>query len=230
MVFLGDLGHLTNKEQKYWKNFNIVIDGKMSHACFQRSFMAEFYDPDSADFFFKQKFKVFQTNWHKKYGWHLFLPLNSEDEHHFTTLRIPTKESQEEFDSMILSITKILIDSINVQELKVGLIDEKSDESQKNKINPELILKKEDKSLELFRKYLAQKHNLQFPEMFQFLRDLQSLRSTGTAHRKGDSYESAKKKFGLNNNFKEVFENILVNCIRILNTLASDKYNLLEKN
>lgn len=227
MVFLGDLGHLSNKEQKHWKNYNIVIDGKISHTCFQRGFMAEFCDPDSADLFFKQKFKIFQTNWHKKYGWHLFLPLNSEDEHHFTTLRIPTKESQEEFDYLISSITKILIDSVNVQELKIDLVNETSDSTQRKKVNSDFILKEDDKSLEILRKYLAQNHNLQFPEMFQFLRDLQSLRSSGIAHRKGNNYESVKKKFGLNNNFKEVFEKILINCIHILNTLSTDKYNLL---
>ena len=63
--------------------------------------------------------------------------------------------------------------------------------------------------------------------MVDFLRNLQSLRSTGSAHRKGDNYEEAKKKFGLNNNFKEVFENILVECIKIINTLSSEKYNLI---
>ncbi|MDD4082944.1 MAG: hypothetical protein PHD05_06175 [Sphaerochaetaceae bacterium] len=229
-VFLGDLGHLTNKEQKYWKNFNIITDEKISSTCFKRSFMAEFCDPDSADLFFKQKFSEFQTKWHKKYGWHLFLPLNSEDQHHLAALRLLTKNTQEEFDLMVLSLTKILIDSINIKEIKSELIGEDADENYKKIISSDLIIKKEDKSIEIFRKYLAQKHKLQFPEMIQFLRDLQNLRSTGAAHRKGAQYELIKKRFGLNENFKEVFENILINSIKILNTLSSKKYDLLEGN
>ena len=221
MVFLGDLGHLTNKEQKHWKAFNIIIDGKMSSTCFKRSFMAEFCDPGTADLYFKQKFNVFQTNWYKKYGWYLFLPLSEEDRHHFETIRIPTKNTQDEFDSLILSITKILIDSINAEQLKSLIVSEESKEDEIQSISKEFILKKDDKSIEIFRKYFAQKYNLQFPEIIQFLRDLQSLRSTGSAHRKGSNYDLTKKKFGLTNNFKEVFENILIKCIRIIYTLSN---------
>jgi hypothetical protein len=230
MVFLGDLGHLTNKEQKHWKAFNIIIDGKMSSTCFKRSFMAEFCDPETADLYFKQKFSVSQTNWYKNYGWHLFLPLSEEDKHHFDIIRIPTKNTQDEFDSLILSITKILIDSINIKQLKSSLISEESEEDKKQNIPKEFILKNDDKSIEIFRKYFAQKYNIQFPEMIQFLKDLQNLRSAGSAHRKGSNYDLTKKKFGIVNNFKEVFENILVNCIRIINTISSENYNLLYKN
>ncbi|MEK6983032.1 MAG: hypothetical protein AABX33_00530 [Nanoarchaeota archaeon] len=226
MVFLGDLGHLSNKEQKHWKQYNTITDGKMSHSCFQRSFMAEFCDPDTADLYFKQKFKVFQEKWYKKYGWHLFLPLNKEDEHYYQTLRIPTKESQKEFDELVQALTKIIIDSINIKELKSGLISEESKEELKTSVKEEFLLKKNDQSIEVFKKHLVQRYNFYFPDMIDFLKNLQNLRSTGSAHRKGDNYEDTKKKFGLNNNFKEVFENILVECIKMINTLASEKYNL----
>jgi predicted DNA-binding transcriptional regulator YafY len=62
--------------------------------------------------------------------------------------------------------------------------------------------------------------------MIQFMRDLQALRSTGVAHRKGENYQKIKKGFDLNDdNFKETFDEILIKSIRILNTL---KTKLLE--
>jgi len=227
MIFLGDLGHLSNKEQKHWKQHNTITDGKMSQSCFQRGFMAEFCDPDTADLYFKQKFKVFQEKWYTKYGWHLFLPLNKEDEHYYQTLRIPTKESQKEFDELVQALAKIIIDSINIKELKKNLVSEESEEDVRKSVKSEFLLKKNDQSIEVFKKYLVQNHNFYFPDMFCFLKSLQDLRSTGSAHRKGDNYENTKKKFGLNNNFKDVFENILTECIKIVNTLSGKKYNLI---
>ena len=230
MVFLGDLGHLSYEEQKYWKLHNIP-DGKMSASSFKRNFMAEFCDPNTADLVFKQKFKMFQENWHKKYGEYLFLPLKKEDEHCFGTLRIPTKESQQEFDEMVLFVNKIMIDSINIKEIKKDLIKDTDPEEIKSKIKEDFILitigGNKDKKIDILMKYLAQIHKVQFPEMKIFLKDLQKLRSTGSAHRKGDGYEDSKKKFQLNRNFKEVFEKILVECITILNTLSNKKYGIL---
>ncbi len=231
MVFLGDLGHLNNKEQKHWKQFNILTEGKISHTCFQRSFMAKFCDPDSADLFFKQKFKIFQEKWHEKYGWYLFLPLSPEDKHHYQALRIPTKESQQEFDSLIQSLTKLTVDSLNVKELKKDLIKDTDDAKLKDTVKGEFVLltdvQNQDNKIEIFRKYLAQKHHVLFPDISDFLKSLQGLRSSGSAHRKGDAYEKSKKKFGLNNNFKEVFEKILVECIKTLNTLSNQKNGLV---
>lgn len=227
MVFLGDLGHLSNKEQKHWKQYNTITDGKMSYSCFQRGFMAEFCDPDTADLYFKQKFKVFQDKWYKKYGWYLFFPLNKEDEHYYQTLRIPTKESQKEFDELVQALAKIIIDSINIKELKKNLISEDSGEEVKISAKSEFFIKKDDQSIEVFKKYFVQVHNFYLPDMINFLKSLQNLRSTGSAHRKGDNYYEAKKKLGLNNNFKDVFEKILIECIKIINTLSSKKYNLV---
>lgn len=231
-VFLGDLGHLSNDEQKYWKLYNIS-DGKISASSFKRNFMAEFCDPDSADLFFKQAFKMFQENWHKHFGWYLFLPLKKGDEHFFDTLRIPTKESQQEFDGLVQSITKIMIDSINTKEIKKFMVKDTDTEESKNLVKKEFVLitqgENKDPPIDILMKYFAQAHKVQFPEMKVFLKNLQKLRSTGSAHRKGDDYEKIKEKFKLDNNFKETFEKILIECIKILNTLSNKKYGILRK-
>jgi len=225
MVLLGDLGKLTYKEQNYWRQSNIP-DGKISHSYFKRNFEAEFCDPDTADLYFKQKFDEFQKSWYKKHGWYLFLPLNEFDKHYFETLRIPTKESQQEFDGLVLAITKIMIDSLNIKELKKNLISDKSEEHLKKLVKEDFLVKDDDRSIEILRKYLAQQ-GFTFPKMIEFMKNLQELRSCCTAHRKGEKYEKIKNKFNLSENYKEVFENILIENIRILNTLSNDRYRLV---
>jgi len=205
MVFLGDLGHLSYKEQLYWKSSNITTKGKISHTAWTRGFKAEFTDPEKSDLFFKQKFVLFQEVWEKKFGWKLFKPLSKDDEHYFKTLRVPLTNEQKEFDEQVLSITKLFIDSLNEQELKKGLT----------------ITKKNPKGLDKLEVFLLSK-SMKFNSMMKFLRDLQTLRSTGVVHRKSKKYEKAKKFFDIDKkDLSVIFDDILIKCIWVLNTLES---------
>lgn len=43
LVYLGDIGRsLNNKEQIYWKSFNILCDKSISVTRFKRDFLAQF--------------------------------------------------------------------------------------------------------------------------------------------------------------------------------------------
>jgi hypothetical protein len=203
-VFLGDLGNLHHAEQLYWKSFNTYSsDAGISSTNWQRSFQGEFSDPDQVDLYFKQAFNRFQEEWSKTFGWHLFLPLHPQDEHHFGTLRIPLRQEQKEFDEQILSLTKIIIDSLNEKELGKSITS----------------LEPNAKGITKLDGFLKSR-NCSSPNMIQFLRDLQDLRSSSSAHRKGSNYEKAKKKFGLTHeNYIATFQEILVKTIRIFNTL-----------
>jgi hypothetical protein len=65
-------------------------------------------------------------------------------------------------------------------------------------------------------------HKLNLPQMISFLRNLQSLRSTGVAHRKGVNYEKVKKSFDIGKkDLPVIFEDILIKCIWVLNTLEN---------
>src|SRR3989344_2555131 len=77
MVYLGDLGKLPNEEQKYWKLFNIT-EGNSSIVSFRRDYQAEFCSPTEPALYFKEKFKIFNNEWNKKFGWNLFKPLIEE--------------------------------------------------------------------------------------------------------------------------------------------------------
>lgn len=212
IVFLGDLGRIHYEEQLYWKSFNIYAEAPISRTSWERHFLGQFGNPQQLDLYFKEAFNDFGHLWYKKYQWHLFKPLNEGDTHHFETLRIPLKEEQREFDNQILSLVKIFIDSINEKKLK-SLISVEIPQNAKGIDKLELFLKS---------------YGLEFPSMIKFFRDLQDLRSTGTAHRKSTRYTKVKERFGMTEtNYISVFNQILKDSIMTLNTLKS---YLLEKN
>lgn len=201
-VFLGDLGHLEYKEQVYWKHYNVAKKGKLSHTAWKRDFEAEFANPEQSDLYLKQKFTDFQEKWKSKFGWNLFVPLSKEDEYHFRTLRIPLTNEQSEFDEQVLSLTKLLIDSLNEKELTSWM-----------------GLPKNAKGIDKLEAFLQSK-GLKPQRMIGFLRDLQALRSSGVAHLKGENYLKIKKAFGIGEKeLHDVFDDICIKAIWTLNSL-----------
>ncbi|MED0657741.1 hypothetical protein P4S75_10435 [Anoxybacillus ayderensis] len=208
-VYLGDLGRdLPYKEQVYWRSFNIIPDGKLSETKFRRDFLAQFADPDIVDMRFKQIFMSFRKKWNEKFGWDLFLELTENDKYNFEHLRIPISKSQVEFDGLILSLVKTIIDSLNEKELN------------------KLIKNKEDLkgSISKLERFFEEQGVTGYETHIKFLRNLQELRSTGSGHRKGRSYEKVCEKFNLRDgNFVEVFEKILEDSILFIEFLE-DKF------
>lgn len=179
-VFLGDLGKdLPSKEQIYWKSFNIIPDGRrISRANFERSFLGNFYDSENPEYRFKQKFEDIQKYWNEKYGWHLFLPLHNKDEHFYSSIRSMLNNEQSEFDSQVLALAKVTIDSINVRPLRDHLE----------------ITDKSVKSISLMEALLERLKSPNLSVFSSLLRGIQSVRSSGVAHRKGTEYEKAMSK------------------------------------
>ena len=147
----------------------------------------------------------------KYLGWQLLLPLKLHDEHHLKSLRIPSTDEQRDFDELVLSLTKILIDSLNQKELKklISLEQEENltpdqQESLKGSIGClEIVLN--SCGVEGAADHIA------------FLRKLQSLRSTGSAHRKGSNYQKIAKDFGIESqSLRAVFAGILSKALDVL--------------
>jgi hypothetical protein len=200
-VFLGDLGRLPNKEQKYWKLYNLS-EGTISEPFFKRNFKAEFCSPSNPAEYFKEKVTLFKQKWKDKFGWDLFRDLKEGDEHYWKILRVPIKE-QKEFDEMIEALTKVLIESINSEKIKAeGIILDKE---------------KNTGSISHLEEYLKQKHSLNSSEMFTFLRKLQTLRSKGI-HFKNEGYNQIYCYFD-KGSISKTFEEILVGAIITLNTI-----------
>ena len=208
-MFLGDLGQdLPSKEQEYWKSFNIFADGKkISRTNFERSFMGNFSDPENPEHEFKYFFNAFQVEWFDKHKWHLFLPLSVSDRHFFTSIRSLLTNEQSEFDSQILALAKIVIDSLNTEELRkaTGISEPKTG------------------SLNLLEKLLFKLNTQNLDKHISSLKSIQSIRSAGVAHRKGSEYERVISRLKLNtNDFQAEFDNFLRNIVCLLKEIPID--------
>ena len=194
-VYLGDLGRdLPESERLYWKSFNIVSDEGISATSFKRDFLCIPADSDMIDHKFKKHYIQTNEAWNSYFGWPLFLPLTKDDQHNFDTLRIPlAEESQDEFDGLVLSLVKVLIDSLNEKKFQENIESEK-----------------DLKGIGKLEKWLMISGHIDFEVHIKFLRNLQELRSQGTGHRKGKGYDKIASYFGVGNKkLKDVFEDIL---------------------
>ncbi|MBO7127200.1 hypothetical protein J6W78_06605 [bacterium] len=210
-VYLGDLGRdLPESEMLYWKSFNIVSDEGVSVTSFKRDFLGIPADSDMIDHKFKGHYIETNEAWNRKFGWPLFVPLTNDDQHNFDTLRIPlTEESQPEFDGLILSLVKVLIDSLNEKKFQENIESEK-----------------DLKGIGKLEKWLERSGYNDFKTHIKFLRNLQELRSKGTGHRKGNGYNKIASSFGVGDKkLKEVFEDILSKADAFLIYMN----NLMEK-
>lgn len=223
VVILGDLGMLPHEEQLYWKGYNIAPphDAKISKTAYDRWFEGRFCDPEFPDLKFKYQFRLFNEKWEKKYTWPLFLPLATGDEHRFKTLHSLTQpQNPSDFEEQILSITKILIDSLNEVELVKG-IDEANSivQARLNELNvPDKNSVKG--GISKFELYLLSK-GIDIHESVAFLRNLQELRSSTTAHRKSRSKKNAcEDYFHMGDKTQqEVLEDIFLKGIEMIEGL-----------
>jgi hypothetical protein len=189
---------MTTSELKYLKNLYNVAEGKkMSETNFKRSLLGQFADAESPDLVFRQEFLFFQTAWFKKFSWYLFLPLKAEDDYCFNSLRCISKNEQVDFDIQISSLAKILNDSINVKEIRKKLPQSES------------------KSIKLLSEFSSLYH-VEF-DVGKALRELQTLRSSGVAHRKGKEYDKAKVKQNIDTtNLSNSLDRILISLTSML--------------
>ena len=231
IVLLRYLSSLPYTEQLLWRSHNILPVGGVSKTYHERNFKGQFADSDRPEHVFKQSYRDLQTTSEKYLGWQFLLRLNCGDEHHLKGLRIPSTEEQCDFDGLVLSLAKILIDALNQIQLK-KLISPKHEKS----LNPEErdSLTRTIGCLEIALNSCgindAGNH-------ISFLRKLQNLRSTGTAHLKGKNYQKIAKKFGIGSrNLRSVFAGILWQAVDVLDffifLLRSKQVNpkIIEKN
>ena len=174
VVSLGDLGRdLSEGERSYWLSFNIPPAGrKISVTNARRAFLGQFAEPERADLRLKKEYKRFCMAFREAKGWDFFLPLHEEDEHCFVGLHLPASDNQAEFDSQLVALTKIMIDSLNEEAIAQGVIS----------------ILKDDRGINKLEKYFQAQNASSYEDHIKFLRVLQNLRSTGAAHRKGSNY------------------------------------------
>lgn len=202
---LSRLSDLPYDEQLYWKSFNINRENrKISITAFIRWYAGEYSEPIGRDLQFKRIFELFNNNWNKKFGWYLFKLLNENDQHNFDSIFL-LENTIKQFDSCILSLTKILVDSINEEEI------------EKEIKNSNRTIEKDTKGIGKLKLFLEIKN------IIEVFRNLQTIRSTSTAHRKSNDnkvYEKALKYFNIyENNINNGLKNIFSEFIEILKKL-----------
>jgi hypothetical protein len=131
-------------------------------------------------------------------GWQWLLPLCPADAHHLQSISILASDEQRDFDALVLSLAKILIDSLNEESLK-KLIPYEKREALKDKSGIALL----EAALYLNNFEGAKVH-------IAFLRKLQNLRSSGSTPRKGQNYLKIAEHFDVENqSLQHIFASIL---------------------
>jgi hypothetical protein len=209
IVWLGDLGKsLSYEEQLHWKSFNLPPVGGISETFHKRQILAEFADSDRPEHVFKYRYQSLLDACKGRLGWQILLPLEKEDKHYLDAIRISSNDAQKDFDELVLGLTKVLVDSLNEKQLN-GRI-------------PKEDLAETKGSIARLEKFIVGLPVDGSEDHIKFLRDLQSLRSSGAAHRKGSNYKKIAKTFGVDDqNLRSVFEGILVKAIQYLEFLEA---------
>lgn len=138
-------------------------------------------------------------------GWQWLLPLRDADAYHLKSLRIPDTDEQWDFDGLLLSLVKILINSLNEESLK-KLIPYEKQEALKDKSGIALL----EAVLYLNGLEGADAHIV-------FLRKLDSICLSGSARRKRKNYLKIANHFGVEDqNPQHVFAHILNSASEVL--------------
>ena len=118
-----------------------------------------------------------------------------EDEHRYKTLHcLTTENNHSDFDEQILSMTKLVVDSLNQKCLQSENDDSNTEvESflKERKVTSSLELKA---GIDKFQAFIFSK-GMKCPDMVDFLRKVQSLRSNSVAHRKSNKRKDLAKLY-----------------------------------
>lgn len=209
VVFLNYLRMLPQKEQLYWKHYNIAPQPDMgiSGSYYDTMVMGSWSrKSDALDVRFKQEYKSFNKSWFDKFGWHFYKEPSGTDVHLFNGLHLPADNSVRSFCDQMLLVVKFTIDSLNEQMLAKEL--------------PKI---ENEKGISKFERFMKT-HATDIPDLFVFLKHLQNLRSGMIAHKfseKNKSCQQAMEYFAMTaDNYRDVAINIMGKSLWTLNTLS----------
>ena len=219
-VLLTSLCFLPYEELLHWRRHNIPPEGDLSDTYHKRFAQRIPVESKQLGHWFRHRYNELQAVCHRYLDWQLVRPFGNvrsanrsivpgtpliirysgPDEHHLRCLRVPFSDNQSDFDEMVRSLVLVLIDSLDVGNLK-GLFPP----NQQNKFRDEHTIAWLEATLNHFGVEGAGNH-------ICFLKQLQNLRSSGVAHRKdsdppmyADSVEYFNlAKLGLQKGFAEI--------------------------
>ena len=153
----------------------------------------------------KKRYHDLQKVSQEHLGWQWLLPLPPADAHHLQSLNIPETDKQSDFDSLLLSLAKMLIDSLNEEALKKLIPYEKRDSLK-------------DKSCIDLLEAVLHLNDLKGSEIhIVFLRKLQNHCSSRSTDPKGQGYLKVVKPLKFRGqNLQHISANILNSASDIL--------------
>ena len=203
-AWLGDLGRdLPYEEQLHWRTYNTQPVGTISESFYKGQILAQFADSSDPEHGFFSRYFELQTVCESELGWQLLIQLGKGDEYHISRLRIPANDEQSDFDAMVLSLTHLIVDSLNKAELQKLISTEQCKDIRG--------------SIDFLDKAIYHRKIEYSSEHITFLKKLQMLRSTGIAHRKGGKYKRIADYFGIDTrDLRGVFGGILHQATDVL--------------
>lgn len=210
-VLFNCLAFLPDEELPHWQMHNIRPAGKPSETYINRYAPGRIAtESNRPEHRFRNRYSALAQLCNVRLGWNLLLPLRPNDEYRLRCLRVPSSDEQSEFDELVQNLATILIDSLNQKDIKTLLSDE-----ELRKLDQE---KEEPKSIDYLEAALCSCNVANAKKHISFLRKLQSLRSVGSAHRKGKRYEKQlKKDFNIENReYRDGFARILRQAVGCL--------------
>ena len=203
-VFLGDLGRdIPYREQQYWRSFNIAPPGRMSETAIRRSFLGQFYDSDRIEHRFVTSYRRLQRAWEERHGWVLFKPPHAGDAHIEHSIHVPTNTSFGQFDDQIVRLAKLVVDSLNEEEMSAALAKPVKDE----------------KGIAKLERLLGQLGIASDP-LCADLRRAQGARTRSAAHRKGGDFDPTTLLAGAAD-LPALFSDFLESLVRDFDAVAA---------
>lgn len=215
VVHLGDLGYLPFEEQLYWRSFNVQPDGGLSETAFRRGVLAEFADPAEPALAFRQAYERANTTWEAAHGWSLFLPLSADDQHNLDGLRVPLNDGATEFDGQVQALAKAAVDSLNEKAVRKAAVSLGHEYEGGEAGIAKLVGYLEAAGFDVSDYGLQRSPT-------DWMKDIQWLRSSGSAHRKGKTYAKAAAHFRLQERGRPaVMRDLLIEGVQAFDALSA---------
>lgn len=125
VVWLGDLGRIPFEEQKKWKVYNELPNGKIEKNFYKRQILNEWTESSIGEKGLFNRIEKLSHLFEKKYGYKLFIELSNADKEIEDALLIPASNSIPVYQNFLIQLSKVTVERINKKEITKNLSKEK---------------------------------------------------------------------------------------------------------
>lgn len=201
-AYLEEIGkYLPQAEHSHWMRHNVLRPSDELGA----------HGDETLAFDFIEYYREVKSTWMKHCGWSPFCDLVRQDETKINTIRIPMPDDEVSFNEVLLTITLLLVDYLNENEIKKHIMRYPEHE--------------EIRGINKLKLLMEEKCPGEFGEHIKFLHSLYKLRSKYTAHRKSSNISNEERDFGVGaGGYENATICILKNAVYFLLSLLTARY------